>query len=169
MHPSPLQLEDYFVIAFSITANRAFDTKKAAEADFSDLVVTTSNRKDVEPDKRHWEVSLGMKLQPGPQVNVPYYFSIELVGLFSVADEYPEAHVGKIVDTNAPSVLFSAAREIVRAAMSQGPYRPLMMPTVSFYPDTKPKVEPTEAAPATAEQTAKVTPPAAGHRTHQKN
>ena len=37
-----------------------------------------------------------------------------------------------MVEVNGSSVLYSAARQILRNAMSSGPFNPLLLPTASF-------------------------------------
>ena len=66
---------------------------------------------------------------------------MEIVGLFQVAADYPADKVPWMVETNATSVLYGTAREMLRSVMTTGPYPPLLLPTGSFY-------EPKNTAPA---------------------
>lgn len=137
MKTSALQLNYYFVTELSVTANREHDPKKTVTLTDENMVVTP----DILPDKndpRNWQVTLRIQQQAGPDVNAPYFFTVELTGFFSVATSFPEDKAEWIVRTNATSVLYSTAREVLRSAMSQGPFCPLLLPTVSFYtPETK--------------------------------
>lgn len=136
MMPAALQLKYYFVAELSVIANREHDRTKPVEVTDKNLVVVPSFMPD-QGNSRLWQVTLRIQQQAGPAANAPYFFTVELTGFFSVASDYPDNKVEWMVRTNATSVLFSTAREVLRSAMSQGPYCPLLLPTVSFYtPDT---------------------------------
>ncbi len=137
MQTAPLQLSRYFVSELTVSANRQHDPKKPITLTADNLQVTPDflAAKD---DPRQWQVTLRIQQQGGPVTNPPYFFTVEMVGFFSVAASYPDDKVEWMVRTNASSVLYSTAREILRGAMSQGPFCPLLLPTVSFYtPETK--------------------------------
>lgn len=132
MKSAALQLRRYFVTDLGVTANRQHEPGKPMTLSDENLVV----KQDFLPqqdDPRRWQVTLRIQQQGGPSTNTPYSFTIELVGFFSVANNYPEEKVEWMVRTNAVSVLYSTAREVLRGAMSQGPFCPLLLPTVSFY------------------------------------
>ena len=137
MKPSPLQLKRYFVTELNVAANRKHDPGKP--------ILLTDEHLVVKPDflslhenARQWQVTLRIQQQGGLATNPPYFFTIEVVGLFSVAESYPAEKAEWMVQTNATSVLFSTAREVLRGVMAQGPFCPLLLPTVSFYtPETK--------------------------------
>jgi preprotein translocase subunit SecB len=44
----------------------------------------------------------------------------------------PEEIRDKIVKTNGTSILYGAAREIIREMTARGGYRPILIPTASF-------------------------------------
>lgn len=142
MKPSQLDLQDYFVTALSLTANRSYDWEKGAKPCVSDLQVETILGPD-EKDSHHWQLTLKVNYRPGPDVNTPYYFSVEIVGLFQVSTQVTEDKVKWWIETNATAVLYSALREIVRAVTSRGPYPALLLPTGTFYEgkQEKPKVQ----------------------------
>lgn len=134
MNPSPLNMEHYFVASLSMTANSTFDVKKPLDLKLEHLQVEHVLRED-QPADRHWQVTLRVIFRPGPDINVPYHFMIEMVGLFQVHPEFPENMVKKLIETNATGMLFGIAREILRSTMSTGPFTPLLLPTVSFLPE----------------------------------
>ena len=149
MQTAPLQLSRYFVAELSVSANRQHDPKKPITLTADNLVVTPDFQA-LKDDPRQWQVTLRIQQQGGPVTNPPYFFTVELVGLFSVSASYPDDKVEWMVRTNASSVLYSTAREVLRGAMSQGPFCPLLLPTVSFYtPETKKLLD------AAADKTAK--------------
>lgn len=132
MKSSPLQLRLYFVTELHVTANLKHDPEQPLALSADDILVTPDFlvAKD---DPRQWQVTLRIQQQAGPSANPPYYFTVELVGAFDVAPNYPDEKVEWMVRTNASSMLYSTAREVLRGAMSQGPFCPLLLPTVSFY------------------------------------
>jgi len=75
-----------------------------------------------------------------PESNSPYFFAVDLVGFFRIDESLPETMVEKFAYVNGSSVLYSSAREILRNAMADGPYDPIMLPTVCFL-DDKPTEE----------------------------
>jgi preprotein translocase subunit SecB len=149
MNNSPLQLKRYFVTELSLTANKEYDPKKEFKFDVENTLVTPALLSD-ETDQRQWQVTLRIKQQPGPDANAPYFSALEIVGFFCLDESYPEDKIEWMIQTNATSVLFSAAREILRSATAQGPYPPILLPTVSFYGPNPQK----KAAPPTEDTTA---------------
>ncbi|MBI2440100.1 MAG: protein-export chaperone SecB [Lentisphaerae bacterium] len=151
MEPSALQLSSYFVAELNVTANREHDPKNPVALTDKSLVITPGYLPD-KSDPRRWQVSLRIQQQAGPAANAPYFFTIELVSLFAVAASYPEENIEWMVRTNATSVLYSTAREVLRGAMAQGPFCPLLLPTMSFYtPETKKLLDAANAKKATGE------------------
>lgn len=143
MKNSPLQLKRYFVTELSLTANKEFDPKKEVKLGVESLVVAPALLADAS-DPRQWQVTLRIQQHPGPEANAPYFSTLEIVGFFCLQDDYPQEKIEWMVQTNATSVLYSAAREILRGAMAQGPYPPVILPTLSFY---SPRTEKQTAAP----------------------
>ena len=85
------------------------------------------------PAFRHWQVTLKVFYQSKNSVNAPYSFRAEAVGFFSVVESYSEDRAEWLVKTNASSVLYSVVREALRNAMATGPWKPIILPAVSFY------------------------------------
>ena len=70
-----------------------------------------------------------------------------LVGFFGCRDGFPSPEdEEQFVRVNGSSMLYGAAREIVRSLTSRGPWGELMLPGISFYDKgAKPKEEPASA------------------------
>ena len=132
MRTSPLQLRCYFVAELAVTANRDHDPRHPLGLTADDLSVN-SDCATVKDDPRQWQVTLRIQQQSGPGTNAPYYFTVELVGHFVVLEKYPVEKAEWMVRTNATSLLFTTAREVLRGVMAQGPFPPLLLPTASFY------------------------------------
>ena len=130
--PSPLQLERYFVSELSIQANKRFKPDQPIMLGMDDVVMEPRFM-PIANKARGWEVVLRIFHQGANGINTPYFFSIELVAFFGVHKSYGAEKSEWLVRTNASSVLYTMAREILRNAMSHGPFMPLILPTVTFY------------------------------------
>lgn len=139
MRPSNLQLKNYMVTEINVTANKEFDPGKPVTLGLKD-VVTEPQCTILNDNPRDWQICLRMKHSPNTKSNSPYFFTIELVGIFGIEDVVPDDQVGDFARVNGSSVLYSTGREVLRSIMSMGPFLPIMLPTVCFY-DSKSKSE----------------------------
>jgi preprotein translocase subunit SecB len=137
MRTSPLQLSSYFVTEFSLTTNRRFDAQKSVRLHVDDLTAEPACMKS-KKSPGEWQVTLQIRQKLAPNANTPYSFALEMVGFFRVHEKYPAERVEMLVRTNAPSVLFGMAREVIRGATCLGPFGPILLPTVSFYEPQQP-------------------------------
>jgi preprotein translocase subunit SecB len=131
MKPAPLQLNSYFLSALNITVTPKFDVKKASVYELNNL----RNKIDISTNKEHpgiWQVHLALKYSPNANENVPYGFSIEIVGFFGVHPKWPKNQIETLVKINGPAILYSAAREIIVQITSRGPWGPMLLPAVNF-------------------------------------
>lgn len=133
----PLECLGYFVTSEAVTANSGHKPNEKVMLSSDDLSVVA---KCACTDKatRHWHVQLTIRQAAGPDKNAPYNFRLVMIGEFEVIKGFPAEQERRLVETNACSILMGAAREVLRGAMSSGPYRPLLLPTWSFYQPTKP-------------------------------
>lgn len=155
MKLSPLQLEHYFVAESHVTASREFNVAEPAYVRAEDILVVP----EIKPtdQERRWEVTLRVQFTPGPEVNTPYFFTLELVGFFNADESYLAERLERLVATNGPTILFGIAREVVRNLTGHGPHPPMVLPTASFVPERStflptaaedPKPESPESQPA---------------------
>lgn len=153
MKPSPLELSAYFVTELSLTANMEFSPDQPSRLLIEDLRIHADLRR--QEGKPAWQLVLKVQQNVGPDRNSPYNFAMTLVGLFDVHPSFPADKSEQMVRVNGSSMLYAAAREILRTDMARGPHFPLLLPSVSFYPalaqnGTVPMgVSPAPAAPAT--------------------
>lgn len=133
MKASPLTLHDYFVTDLTFSVNTSFDPQKDASLCFHDLSIERHLRPE-EQDSLKWQLTLRLRQQASPEKNSPYAFSLVLVGILEVSAACPEDKRRRLVEVNGASMLFGAAREILRAVTSRGPYLQTILPSVSFYP-----------------------------------
>jgi len=166
MKLAPLQLENYFVRALRFELRAGFDSSSPAEADFTlpDFDLTTNVIQSTD-DPRRCRCELHVALDDGPACSFPYTFAVSLVGMFHVSETYPEEQVALLLKVNAPSILYSAARELIYGISGRGGYAPVLLPSVSFVPNLAP---PPQSAPATQETPAPPTPRKAKPRTSRK-
>ena len=141
MKKSQLQLVRYMVSDISCTTNPAYSPDAALEhcADQFDVRTSISRFDESEDPLVHpWSVEMTVTQQVGPKQNFPYSFKLALLGLFEVR---PTDHGPRdeelFVKVNACSVLYGAARELIRSITAVGSWGDLILPTVSFY-DPKP-------------------------------
>ncbi len=131
MKASALQLKQYIVTELSLAANRSFNPEKDVHFSVPDVVGEPECSPD-EKNGREWQNVLKLKHSQSAESNSPYFFMIEIVGLFSVDKSVLDEKVPEFVKVNGASVLYSSAREILRSTMTMGPYLPILLPTISF-------------------------------------
>jgi preprotein translocase subunit SecB len=109
-----------------------YDAKKPSDVSLDDLEVESS----ILPPSSDgdWTVVLSVEQHTPISKNAPYGFSLQLWGYFEVVAGVPRDRAEQLVLTNGSSILFAAAREIVRDMTSKGPHPPLLLPTLSFFP-----------------------------------
>lgn len=147
-HASPIRCTTYFVNDLTLSTSHHYDAEKPSDVSLDDLEVESS----ILPPSSDgdWIVVLSVEQHSPISKNSPYSFSLQMWGYFEVVPGVPRERAEQLVLTNGSSILFAAAREIVRDMTSKGPYPPLLLPTLSFFPlpkeDTVAEVE--EAAKA---------------------
>jgi len=146
MKAAQIELTNYFVSDLQFTANHGFDAEKPSTIAIEDLQAT-SQATPKEDDPRSWQITLRIALNAPVERNAPYSFTVEIIGFIHVADSVKDDRIERFVRINGTSLIFSAAREIVRAVTSRGPFKALLLPTVTFW-EAKPE-PPSEAEPET--------------------
>ena len=136
--PSPLKCLSYFITELVLTANPNHNPANQVSLDFADLMITstTEELRDNNPKSRNWRVALKIVQNISDEKkNCPYNFAVSLLGTFVVHPEYPENKVEQLAKINGSSILYSSARQMLWDVMGNGPFRPLMFPTISFVDD----------------------------------
>lgn len=146
--PALLRCHGYFVTGLMLTANAEHDQKKPTALKFEDLTIeTVADALPEEQGKILWRVTLQVQQNVEADRNAPYNFSIGLVGTFEVHPKFPADKVKEMVSVNGSSILYSAARQIIREAMNNGPFPALDLPTVRFIETDKPAPTPQVSEP----------------------
>lgn len=133
---SPLECLGYFVTTMAVEANPKHDSKRETSLHVNDIEVIADAIRD-EEDHTRWRVILQIKQEVDAEKNAPYNFRLSMIGDFLVRVKVKEDVAERIVRINASSILYGAAREILRTAMSHGPFPPLLLPSISFYYEPK--------------------------------
>ena len=145
MKPAHISLIEYFATDLLLGTNPSFAPDQPVQFNDKELVVMSSvkqNEKALRNGNR-WQVTLEIRHQLAPGVNFPYSYRVVLVGQFGVSDNVKPEDEERFVGIQGASVLYGMAREIVRALTGRGPYRPVIIPTVSFYEQKPAAVEST--------------------------
>lgn len=156
MRLSPLHLRLYFIKSLRFALKPGFDQEfkaEAVEASSPRLKVNVHAERD-EDDPMEWRCDLSIETSDDTAHDFPYTFSVALSGLFHVDEKYPAENAEMLARVNAPSVLYSAARELLASVTGRGLYPPVLLPSASFVPDSHP-VTKSPGTETTSEATSK--------------
>lgn len=130
MQTSPLQLDDAFIGEITVTPNESTALGVAP----SNVVVNATPsyaRHNENPIK--WSVKLLVEFQSGETAPSPYEGHVQCEGYFTVVNtEQTEAKQRKLVAVNAPTILYSMARDMVATITGQSRRGKFLLPAVSF-------------------------------------
>lgn len=113
-------------------ANKDYDARKSTlhiPRDFaitSEYGVNHQNPKDV-------YLRMIVKQDVSADSNLPYSWSVEILGTFNVLVEGSDEDLARLVTVNGNSMLYGILREVIRSLTAQGPYKAEMLPSVSFF------------------------------------
>lgn len=146
MRAAQISLTNYFVSELRFKANQTFDPEKPSVIAVDDLKVTDEAIPKTE-SRRAWQITMRISLEDDSARNFLCSFNIEIIGWVEVDQSVTEENIERFVRINGNALVFSAAREIVRAVTSRGPTRSVLLPTVTFW---EPKVDAISTAPVTS-------------------
>ena len=129
MRLSPLQLDKHFFTKVNIEASQQEESSPNIE--FGSRVMINQHIEN----ERNFLVKLNLFSNDEEEENPNYTFNVEVVGVFTINDDYPSEKIQKLVEINAPAVLFGAAREMISNITSRGPLASFDLPTVAFIPE----------------------------------
>jgi preprotein translocase subunit SecB len=137
MHPAKMQLKEYFVNELFFRAQTKF-FDAAQSIDFrlkpADLEIEVSLGQNAE-NQNEKMCQLSLSLKDETEQAFPYVFNIVLVGFFDLDESACAGDEGeRLLKINAPSVLYSAAREYLLLTTGRSFFAPVMLPTVTFIP-----------------------------------
>jgi len=127
MDLSPLQLKESWIVSLQMeTPSYEVEVSNEVQVD----VTPTYSQNSERPNE--WRVRLDTEVT-NPEAGVAKYrIGIAVEGYFIVDESLEEEKALKIVAINAPSVLYSATREIIVGLTARGPRGRLNLPTLSF-------------------------------------
>jgi preprotein translocase subunit SecB len=140
---SSLQLKRYFVTQLNIIANPSFDASKETAQKEPDICLSGELLKNAE-DPTLFQIKHNLKIQSSAESNIPYSVVVEIIGVFKSAFTGSDEQVERVVFVNGGSILYSTAREIVRASTAFGPYGQILIPSVVFAEPATPTPSPAQ-------------------------
>jgi preprotein translocase subunit SecB len=147
-HVAPLELLDYHVRAMSFEVNLKCDRSKPSQLDLEDVDISNEVAQ-MQNEKNRYAVTLNLEIKAPENKNTPYAISLEMYGYFQVSEKMPEEMRERIVKTNGTTILYGAAREIIKEMTGRGVFRSILIPTASFAENLKEKHMPKNKQEAT--------------------
>ena len=145
MDLSPLQLEGYYTkhLDFSLKGTVEEATTFVSPpglqflpVDFGEIdpftIKVSVGGGPSRDDSSRWKFEISIQSNNSQENNYPYEFNISLVGFFKVFFNDPLGKDAELIRTNAISLLFSTAREMLASVSSSGPFPGVLLPSVSF-------------------------------------
>lgn len=153
MKSSVLHLEGYHLKEFSLELNEGF-AKKTLFGAWSGYHYQPDKAFKVEPVDFKVGSEIGTKIDDpyslrymlkiestGRKDRVPYSFRISLIGYFHIDKRHADKDTSVLLYANAPSLLYSAAREMLASVSARGPYPAVILPAVTFLDDAEKLVQ----------------------------
>jgi preprotein translocase subunit SecB len=134
MRLSPLSLKNYFTTQLFFSATPNFDVDSSIfSIDIDDLKVEVQEFKNEENTlDRVCQVSI--ELIDTNNAKYPYEFGISLIGFFEISSNWDVENIDALFSSNAPALLYSAARHALATATGTGPNEKIVLPSVTFIP-----------------------------------
>lgn len=144
MRPSPLIIENYFVKRVQFELKPGFDRLNSTiNEDIEPNIhvnLETEKYSGDSGDKDTWRFELSVDSDDiTSESEFPFTFGITIVGLFQVDENYPAEKADLLAEVNAPSVLYSSAREILINLTGRSSFSPILLPSISFVPSPEPE------------------------------
>ncbi len=138
MQPSRMQLENYFVEELSFQVRQDYDpvSENLPRLSSSDLEIEV-RLGEIEEDAFKKMCHLTVSLKAKAQKAFPYNFKLAMVGFFQMDSSCTEDLIEVLLKNSAPSMLFTAGREILLLVTGRARFQPLMLPTMAFLPKVK--------------------------------
>lgn len=134
MHVSPLALEVYYLKELRFKVNDK-PKENSSITGFDDVEIDVGVDIKINNDNPlRWRCELLIKSKKDPQLNLPYTFKVKYVGFFEVSESFPSERVELLVESNAPAILYSAAREMLVSITGRGLFPAILIPSLTFIP-----------------------------------
>ncbi len=138
MQPSRMQLENYFVeeLSFQVRHDYKPGSENPTYLSPSDLEIEVQLG-EIEEDAFKKMCQLTVTLKENLEKPFPYDFKLVMVGFFQMDSSCSEEMVEVLLKNSAPSMLFTAGRELLLLVTGRARFQPLMLPTMAFIPKMK--------------------------------
>jgi preprotein translocase subunit SecB len=122
---SPIQLEEHKILRIH------FDTR-IIEGDSAPLTFRHALTASPQDDQgNRWLVRLDVQFMPETEAETaPYMGEIAVVGVFSLAADFPNEKASDMVHMNGGAILFGTVRELLSSITARGIHGAIMIPTV---------------------------------------
>lgn len=132
MKASPLTFKDISFIRISVESDHNYK-KRARAYDFDGTEYKLNIRHGRSKDSdSNWWVGVEYATRSNEEKICPYELDMLAVGIFSVAENFPNERAEKLVYENGAALVFSAIREMVSTLTGRSTYGQFILPTVSF-------------------------------------
>jgi preprotein translocase subunit SecB len=133
MQNSPLQLEDYLLknLRFALVSPLKGMLDPSIVYDPLSLEVD-ANTERLEDNPLRWRCQVSIRSKDEEDKNFPYSFELVYIGFFRVVPEFPADRLEQMVKTNAPALLYSAAREALMYLTGRGRLPAILLPSITF-------------------------------------
>ena len=133
MQSSPLQLEDYDLkeLRFAIVLPLNEPVNPGMQFDPIDIEIGAQTEKR-DNDPYRWRCEVTVRTNEAAEGNFAYSFSLTYVGFFRVVKDFPAERIEQMVRTNAPAILYSAAREAIVYLSGRGRQPAVLLPSITF-------------------------------------
>ncbi|MCF6180268.1 MAG: protein-export chaperone SecB, partial [Geopsychrobacter sp.] len=84
-----------------------------------------------------YQLLINVKIDDEDSENTPYNGEIQVVGIFSVAEDQESKDLSVMVHKKGTGILYSAVRELVLTLTGRGPWGPLMLPILDDLSEIK--------------------------------
>jgi preprotein translocase subunit SecB len=125
---SPLQLRTCFFTDVRISSQHLTDLEMQGSVE----TAVEFRTRPAPNNNRVWQIVVRVHLRGAENTKAPYTGTVECVGDFEVAPEWPEDKIGQLVAVNGTGLLYASIREMVSNISARGPWGPIMLPTQSF-------------------------------------
>lgn len=139
---SPLQLKEHRFTELSVQA--IADGTPGNGVDVKTTCALAQNSADI----HLWRVTMTLEFGSlEAAADCPYQGKAEIIGTFAVAGAWEKAgRAEELVAVNGASILYGAVREMVLLVTSRSSHGPLVLPTLSFTPQSREPAERVQAA-----------------------
>lgn len=120
----PIQLDQIKVLELSLVANLENQQEEPpTEGEFN----LYHGHSKFNSEERKVAVKIGLKID-STNTNSPFYLNIEILGIFSVSEDFDDRHVDSWAKKNGPLVIYPYLREHAYSLTSRAGFEGIILP-----------------------------------------